>query len=206
MMRDGVFIEQMYERNAKKRKEIRKKPSARNENAMQNEKKLLLSSCNFKCSQAQAFCNAFSGKFKWQINPRNQAAHSLSNKNISSHFESRGSALHTFSLPFFLSCISFIFHFVHWQNTTISFICSQRFSTLSMSLLSVLHIELRQKTKNRRQKWPCIFRIHSDCNKENKFVCMYDVYVLDYIACFTRMAAMERQNGWQTYPKSNSKE
>lgn len=123
----------------------------------------------------------------------------------------KGEAVHFMHfLSFSPSFHQFSSYFIHFSlrslvQNTISFIRLQRFFslTLSMSLIHLLfslflflHIELRRKTKNRRQKWPCIFLIHSDCNKKNKFVCMYDVYVLDYIACFTRMAAMQRKNEW----------
>lgn len=103
--------ERIQEMKRPEKKKMKKKSIRQKWKCKVKRKNLLLSSCNFKFPQTQAFCNAFSGKFKQQINPRNQAAHSLSNKNISSHFERRGSALHAN-----ISSLSLFFlHFIHFS-------------------------------------------------------------------------------------------
>lgn len=169
-------------------------------------KNLLLSICNFKC------CNVFSGKFKWQINPRNQAAHSLSNKNISSHFERRGSALHALSRspPPRIRSIFLAFH--SYFTSFIGRIPSHSFAHsvfphylclihLLCSLFYTLNWDEKPKTEDKNGRVFFSF-IQIATRKINLCVCtMYMFLIILHVSREWQQMQRGRVSGWANLPK-----
>lgn len=160
-------------------------------------------------------------KFKWQINLKNQAAHLLSNKNISSYLDEEAVRfLHFRSLCLSLFQFLFFSYFIHFSlHSLIEYNLNVHSLTaffhiiiyvsfiLVFSLFCTLNRDEKLKKKNRAEDEMAVYfsPIHSDCNTKNKFVCMCMLvctiarYVCSWLYCmFQENGSNAMVEGWGT--------